>query len=58
MLKDRQEILAMGELVLFVAIWGISLWAAILHYRGGDQPTTGNSIASTNRIERADQKLD
>jgi hypothetical protein len=56
MLRDRQEILAVGELALFLATWFATLWAAVDHFRGND--FAGNSIASSSRIERSLEKLD
>ena len=56
MLRDRQEILAVGELALFLATWFATLWAAVDHFRGND--FAGNSIASSNRIERSLEKFD
>jgi hypothetical protein len=56
MLKDRQEILAVGELALFLATWFATVWAAVDHFRQND--LSGNSIASSHRIERSIDKLD
>jgi hypothetical protein len=56
MLKDRQEILAVGELALFLATWFATVWAAVDHFRQND--LSGNNIASSHRIERSIDKLD
>lgn len=51
MLKDRQEILAVGELALFVAVWCAAAWGAIDSYRHREKLVTGNSVASSTVIE-------
>lgn len=56
MLKDRQEILAVGELALFLVTWFATVWAAVDHFRHND--LSGNSLASSQRIERSLEKLD
>jgi hypothetical protein len=58
MLKDRQEILAVGELALFLATWFATVWAAVDHFRHGSEFVPGNDLASTSRIERSLEKLD
>jgi hypothetical protein len=56
MLKDRHEILAVGELALFLATWFATVWAAVDHFRHND--ISGNNLASSQRIERSIEKLD
>ncbi len=56
MLKDRQEILAVGELALFLATWFATMWATVDHFRHND--LTGNNLASSQRIERSIETLD
>ena len=55
MLRDRQEILAVGELALFLATWFATLWAAVDHFRQND--LAGNNIASSSRIERSAREV-
>ena len=52
MLKDRQEILAVGELALFLATWFATVWAAVDHFRDNGDYVRGNSLAATSRFER------
>lgn len=56
MLKDRHEILAVGELALFLATWFATVWAAVDHFRQND--LSGNNLASSQRIERSLEKFD
>lgn len=58
MLKDRQEILAIGEFALFLAVWLTSLLAAWDSYRHGNQPVTGNNIASSSHVDRFGVKFE
>ena len=46
MLKDRQEILVLGELVLFLAAWGFGIAAAIDDYRVRTNAKAANSVAA------------
>ena len=56
MFKDRQEIMAVGELALFLATWFATVWAAVDHFRQGSEFVPGNNLASTSRIERILEK--
>jgi hypothetical protein len=53
MLKDRQEIMAVGELALFLATWFATVWAAVDHFRHNGEYVPGNNLASTSRVERS-----
>ena len=46
MLKDRQEILAVGELTLFLATWVAVVLGAIDHYRHREHLVPGDSVAA------------
>ena len=48
MLRDRQEIVVLGELVLFLAAWGLGMAAAVDDYRVRTNGKTGTNVA-TNR---------
>jgi len=48
MLKDRQEILVLGELVLFFAAWGLGLAAAVDDYRVRTNANAGNNVAANS----------
>jgi len=48
MLKDRQEILVLGELVLFFAAWGLGLAAAVDDSRVRTHANDGNASARNN----------
>jgi hypothetical protein len=50
MQKDRQEILAIGELALFLAVWMLGIVAVVDEYRGRPNPNTGNEIAATSNL--------
>jgi hypothetical protein len=56
MLKDRQEILAVGELVLFLATWFATVWAAVDHFRQNGEYVPGNNLAATSGYERTLEK--
>jgi hypothetical protein len=56
MLKDRQEILAVGELALFLATWFATMWAAVDHFRHGSEFVPGNNLAASTRFERPLEK--
>ena len=56
MLKDRQEILAVGELALFLATWFATVWAAVDHFRQSSEYVPGNSLAATSRFEQPLEK--
>lgn len=56
MLKDRQEILAVGELALFLATWFATVWAAVDHFRQGSEYVPGNNLAATSRYEQPLEK--
>ncbi len=46
MLKDRQEILVVGELALFLATWVAVIFGAIDHYRHREHLLPSDSVAS------------
>lgn len=46
MLKDRQEILVLGELVLFLAAWGLGIAAAVDDHRIRTNAKPGNNVAA------------
>jgi len=48
MLKDRQEILVLGELMLFFAAWGLGLAAAVDDYRVRTHANAGKANAGNN----------
>jgi hypothetical protein len=53
MLKDRQEILAVGELALFLATWFATVWAAVDHFRASSEFVPGNNLAATSSFDRS-----
>ncbi len=48
MLKDRQEILVLGELVLFLAAWGLGLAAAVDDHRERTNARAENNMAANS----------
>jgi len=46
MLKDRQELFVLGELVLFLAAWGLGLAAAVDDYRERTNASAENNVAA------------
>lgn len=52
MLKDRQEILAVGELALFLVTWFATAWAAVDHFRHSGEYVRGNHLAATSSLDR------
>lgn len=56
MLKDRQEILAVGEFALFLVTWLATVWAAVDHFRHNGEYVPGNNLAATSRFERPLEK--
>ena len=46
MLKDRQEILAVGELARLIATWVVVILGAIDHYRHREHLLPGDSVAA------------
>ena len=52
MLKDRQEILVLGELVLFLAAWGLGVAAAVDDYRIRTNSKAGNDVAANMSLTR------
>ncbi len=54
MLKDRQEILVLGELVLFLAAWGLGLAAAVDDYRVRTNAKVGNNVAANSNFSGSD----
>ena len=47
MLKDRQEIFVLAELLLFLAAWGLGLAAAVDNYRVRTNSRAGNNVANS-----------
>ncbi len=58
MLKDRQEILVLGELVLFLAAWGLGMAAAVDDYRERTYGKSGNNVAVKGTILDDPRPLD
>lgn len=56
MLKDRQEILAVGEFALFLVTWLATVWAAVDHFRHNGEYVPGNNLAATSRFEHSLEK--
>ncbi len=54
MLKDRQEILVLGELVLFLAAWGLGLAAAVDDYRDRSHVGAENNVAAKSNYAGTD----
>ncbi len=50
MQKDRREIIAIGELALFLAVWILGIVAVVDDYRGRAHHHAGNNIASTSNM--------
>jgi len=50
MLKDRQEILVVGELVLFLAAWVLGVIAAVDDYHVRTDGKAGNNVAATSNF--------
>lgn len=48
MLKDRQEILVVGELVLFLAAWVLGVAAAVDDYRIRTNAKAENNVAASS----------
>lgn len=48
MLKDRQEILVLGELTLFLAAWGLGIAAAVDNYHARTNGNAANNVAANN----------
>lgn len=55
MLKDRQEVMVLGELVLFLAAWGLGIAAAVDDYRIRTNAKAGNNVAA--KAEYSDTDL-
>jgi len=53
MLKDRQEILVLGELVLFLAAWGLGVAAAVDDYRVRTNAKAGSNVAAKVSVSEA-----
>ena len=51
MLRDRQEILAVGEFAVFLATWIVVVWGAIAHYQHREHLLPGDSVASSRGLE-------
>lgn len=54
MLKDRQEIFVLGELVLFLAAWGLGLAAAVDDYRERTNASAENNVAANSNYSSGD----
>ena len=48
MLKDRQEILVVGELLLFLTAWVLGIVAAVDDYRVRTNAKAGNNVAASS----------
>ncbi|MGI9427815.1 MAG: hypothetical protein ACR2NM_04105 [Bythopirellula sp.] len=48
MLKDRQEILVVGELLLFLTAWVLGIAAAVDDYRVRTNAKAGNNVAASS----------
>ena len=48
MFKDRQEILVVGELILFLGAWGLCIAAAIDDYRVRHNGNADNNVAANS----------
>jgi hypothetical protein len=46
MLKDRQEILAVGELAIFLSAWLLSATVAVDYYRQRENLVPANRVAA------------
>lgn len=53
MLKDRQELLVLGELVLFLAAWGLGVAAAVDDYRIRTNAKAANNVAANLSVSSA-----
>ena len=51
MLKDRQEFLVVGELLMFLLAWVLGVVAAVDDYRVRTNAKTGNDIAATSTTD-------
>jgi len=49
-LKDRQEILVLGELALFLAAWGLGLGAAVNDHRERTNASAENNVAANSNF--------
>ena len=59
MLKDRQGILVLGELVLFLAAWGLGIAAAVDDNRVRTNAKARNNVAAkTNSTEVSSSRID
>ena len=58
MRKDRREILAIGELAVFVAVWMLGIVAVVDDYRGRLNPNAGNDIAATSNMSDLSDMLE
>ena len=47
MQKDKQEIIAFGELAVFLLAWTLSVFAALGEYRGRENSGTGHGVAAS-----------
>lgn len=54
MIKDRQEILVLGELVLFLAAWSLGLAAAIDDYRIRTNRNADNNMAANQDLSSSE----
>lgn len=54
MLKDRQEILVLGELLLFLGAWGLCVAAAVEDYHVRHNGNADDSIAANVDLSSPD----
>lgn len=54
MFKDRQEILVLGELLLFLAAWGLGLAAAVNDHRERTNAGAENNVAANSDYTNSD----
>lgn len=52
MLKDRQEILVVAELMLFLGAWGLCVAAAVSDYRVRNNDNADNNVAANAELAR------
>lgn len=54
MLKDRRQIFALGELVLFLGAWMLGMLATVDNYRHRSHPAARDNVASSTSFPGAD----
>lgn len=58
MQRDRQEILAVGELVVFLAAWMLGIFAAVNDYHDRSHSAAGANVAATSNIPEVHDVLE